>query len=172
MFREPHQFVQRVVDDEQALAVEDNPHIAAAGAGYFLLCKTAVFDAAGHIVRLKEQAVAEKITGKESIALICCAKHVAKRDAVLCCWNDASRPTEAPCRFPPFKSTFALGVRIDCCRPSLRLVQTVTSHGTDIARPLFCQPNRPTFCHGGTFHITMHKGRPYSTGQALIRHIR
>ena len=56
MFREPHQFVQRVVDDEQALAVEDNPHIAAAGAGYFLLCKTAVFDAAGHIVRLKEQA--------------------------------------------------------------------------------------------------------------------
>lgn len=82
MFREPHQFVQRVVDDEQALAVEDNPHIAAAGAGYFLLCKTAVFDAAGHIVRLKEQAVAEKITGKESIALICCAKHVAKRDAV------------------------------------------------------------------------------------------
>ena len=88
MFREPHQFVQRVVDDEQALAVEDNPHIAAAGAGYFLLCKTAVFDAAGHIVRLKEQAVAEKITGKESIALICCAKHVAKRDAVLCCWNE------------------------------------------------------------------------------------
>ena len=133
MFREPHQFVQRVVDDEQALAVEDNPHIAAAGAGYFLLCKTAALDASGHVVRLEEQAAAGKVARKESMAFVRGAEYVTERNVTLCCGGDTSRPAQVPRCFPPFKPALALCIAVDCRSPASSLVQAVARSRTNIA---------------------------------------